>query len=482
MNEVLRHRTAIGRGGELSLPVRLAVDSGCLTEPRTFFDYGCGRGEDLALLSKRGFVGEGWDPTFRPNTAKRDADIVNLGYVVNVIEDPQERSDALRQAWSLTRRMLIVAARLTMDARRLEAEDFGDGVCTSRSTFQKFFVQSELREWIALILGEEPVAVAPGVFFVFRHAEERQAYLFRRYPRRRITPRISRSEVRFEATRDLLQPLLDFLQDAARLPVESECIPFEAITAEFGSLKKAFALIRRVTGAEIWESFRTQRKDDLRLQFAMDRFRGRGRFSDLPMSLQIDVRDFFGSYKRACEESDELLFSTGDMDAIEEAMSKSPIGKRTGSALYVHSTALEDLPVLLRAYEGCARAFIGDLVEADVIKLHRGSPRVSYLAYPDFDADPHPKCEESFLVKLGAREISYRSYAESENPPILHRKEEFLKQDDARREGFARLTAQEERWGLYESPERIGTAKGWAEVLREHHVEFRGRRLVRTRA
>ena len=106
---------------------------------------------------------------------------------------------------------------------------------------------------------------------------------------------------------------------------------------------------------------------------------------------------------------------------------------------------------------------------------------MSYLAYPDFDTDPHPKCEESFLVKLGAREISYRSYAESANPPILHRKEEFLRSEDPRRDGFARLTTQEEKWGLYEEPERIGTANGWSEVLTENNAVFRGRRLVRLR-
>ena len=40
MTEILRHRTAIGRGGELSLPVRAAVEAGLLTDANTFFDYG----------------------------------------------------------------------------------------------------------------------------------------------------------------------------------------------------------------------------------------------------------------------------------------------------------------------------------------------------------------------------------------------------------------------------------------------------------
>ncbi len=169
MTEILRHRTAIGRGGELSLPVRAAVEAGLLTDAQSFFDYGCGRGEDLKILEQHGIGALGWDPNFRPDGTRTEADVVNLGYVINVIEDAEERADALRQAWALSKGLLIVAGRLTMEARRLEAEEFRDGVRTSRKTFQKFYQQSDLKEWIGTILDESPVAVAPGIFFVFRH-------------------------------------------------------------------------------------------------------------------------------------------------------------------------------------------------------------------------------------------------------------------------------------------------------------------------
>jgi hypothetical protein len=42
--------------------------------------------------------------------------VVNLGYVINVIEEAAERADVLREAWALTRKVLIVSARLTVDA------------------------------------------------------------------------------------------------------------------------------------------------------------------------------------------------------------------------------------------------------------------------------------------------------------------------------------------------------------------------------
>jgi hypothetical protein len=42
-------------------------------------------------------------PVYAPNGARREADVVNLGYVVNVMEDPSERREVLRRAWSLAR-------------------------------------------------------------------------------------------------------------------------------------------------------------------------------------------------------------------------------------------------------------------------------------------------------------------------------------------------------------------------------------------
>lgn len=51
-----------------------------------------------------GFKGAGWDPVHRATEPLKPAPLVNLGYVANVIEDPGERRDALRRAWSLAER------------------------------------------------------------------------------------------------------------------------------------------------------------------------------------------------------------------------------------------------------------------------------------------------------------------------------------------------------------------------------------------
>ncbi len=127
-------------------------------------------------------------------------------------------------------------------------------------------------------------------------------------------------------------------------------------------------------------------------------------------------------------------------------------------------------------------AYLGEIEGANLIKLHRRSGKVSYLVYPDFDADPHPALLRSIKLNLRTREIESTDYAASPNPPVLHRKEAFLRPDDPRRAKFERLTGQEERAGLLDDTATIGTRAGWSERLRERGYALRGHRLVRSRA
>lgn len=103
---------------------------------------------DVERLSLKGFSAQGWDPFYAPDTPLSMADIVNLGYVINVIEDTQERSSALQNAWSLTREVLIVAAQILVDDSQRGIMVYGDGIIT-KNTFQKYYQQEELKTiWI----------------------------------------------------------------------------------------------------------------------------------------------------------------------------------------------------------------------------------------------------------------------------------------------------------------------------------------------
>jgi DNA phosphorothioation-associated putative methyltransferase len=461
--------------------VRLALEDRIIKVDTSVFDYGCGRGGDVRRLRAQGIRCAGWDPAFRPEAQRASADVVNLGYVVNVIEDPQERAVTLRAAWNLARQALVVSARLTNEMTEERWKPCGDGFVTSRDTFQKFYEQQELREWIENTLGSPSVPAAPGVFYVFRDQELAQTYLSSRYRRRVRLPRIriSRSERLFEENRELLDPLMEFFGDRGRLPEAGELALAAEIHEEFGSIKRAFSVVRQVTGEQQWEEISRERAQDLLVYLALARFGGRPTLRALPEALQLDIRTLFSSYRNACNEADELLFSAGKQEAVSRACAESPIGKCTHEALYLHIDALPQAPPLLRVYEGCARAYVGSVDDANILKMHRQKPQVSYLAYPDFETVPHPALRESLKVRFTGLQIEYRDYREATNPFILHRKETFVAPDYPLRPKFEKLTKQEEARGLFQNTRVIGTLQGWNALLQHHGVKLRGHQLVR---
>ena len=85
-----RERTALRRTG-LSSPMQHLLRFGFLDGRYSLFDYGCGRGDDLRVLERMNIPATGWDPVFRPDARREPAEIVNLGFVLNVIEDARER-------------------------------------------------------------------------------------------------------------------------------------------------------------------------------------------------------------------------------------------------------------------------------------------------------------------------------------------------------------------------------------------------------
>src|SRR4051794_18230831 len=85
------------------------------------------------------------------------------------------------------------------------------------------------------------------------------------------------------------------------------------------------------------------------------------------------------------------------------------------------------------------------------------------------------------LLSLRTRELDCYDYANSTNPPVLHRKETFLPADHPLHARFAKLTRQEEKHGLLDDTATIGTAEGWQCRLKERGFAVRGHRLVRRR-
>jgi DNA phosphorothioation-associated putative methyltransferase len=446
-----------------------------------FFDYGCGRGEDVELLAAEGVLSDGWDPAFRPDAPQVRADVVNLGYVINVIEDPEERAATLRQAWGLCQTVLAVSAQVLVAGRGKNPVEFGDGVLTERGTFQKFYQQDELKSYLEVQLEAEAIPAGIGTFYLFKDEARKHQFLASRFRRREILPRRRVLELRWEENREVLEPFMDAIASLGRLPDAEELPQATVIGERFGSLKRAFAYVQKMTGAEAWDSIARHRREDILVYLALARFRRRPARSELPPTLQRDMKAFFGAYSRACSEADELLFKAGNASAVDEACKHSSVGKLLPDDLYIHRSALDALEPILRIYEGCGRAYLGEVDGANVIKIHRRSGKLSYLMYPDFERDPHPPLLRCIKLNLRARQVECYDYAQSANPPVLHRKEAFLLPEHPLYAKFTRLSQQEDRYGLLTDGVGIGTRLGWEMRLHESGYALRGHQLVKSK-
>ena len=475
-----RHKAAIHRPN-LSKPVRLALESGIFSEGTTFFDYGCGHGEDIKRICDRGFTSHGWDPYYRPKNELVKADIVNLGYIINVIESQTERREVLIKAWELAQRVLIVSAQVLIADTRQGQIAYSDGSISSRNTFQKYYEQEELKLYIDQVLGVDSIPVALGIYFVFRDDSQAQSFRASRFRSRATTPRIRLVSKRFEDYRELLSPLMEFLTERGRLPIGEELSIFDALISEFGTIRRAFNLIVMATNQDEWDAIADRRRQDILVFLALSNFDNpykRLKLSQLSREYQNDIKSLFGSYQAACTTADLLLFNLGREGFIATCCQNSKIGRCDRQALYIHVSTLERLDPMLRLYEGCASRTIGRMDGATLIKFHLHKPKISYLFYPDFDLDPHPKMQASMQIDLRDLHVRYRDYHNSDNPPVLHYKDAYVLPDYPQYEKFAKLTKQEENWRLLDNMQEISHWQSWQQRLIEYCTELQGHRLI----
>ncbi|QQE67717.1 hypothetical protein GFS31_44300 (plasmid) [Leptolyngbya sp. BL0902] len=476
---IQRHRAAISRV-TASKPVRLAVEAGLFPPNTTYFDYGCGHGADIEYIHRMGLASSGWDPHFRPDIPHRAADVVNLGYVINVIEDTADRREALINAWGLAQKVLIVAAQVLIDDRTRGVMAYGDGIITSRNTFQKYYEQEELKAYIDQVLGVDAIPIALGIYFVFRDDAQAETFRASRFRSRATAPRIRLKVSKFEEYRDRLQPLMDFYTDRGRLPTVEELgtDTLAPLQDTFGSIKRAFTVVLQATDAGEWDAIADKRRNDLLVYLALSHFGKRPKFKDLSPDLQQDIKALFGNYQQACTAADLMLMSLGRMELIEERCRQSPVGQQRPNSLWVHVSALDQLDPLLRLYEGCASRTIGRPEEATVVKFHVQKPQITYLEFPSFDKEPHPALKTSMVISLRDLHVRYRDY-DPDNPPLLHQKDQTLTPDYPDYAKFAKLSQQEQKWGLLDDVKAIFDRRGWEQCLLEHGAELKGHRVVR---
>ncbi|MGE4094294.1 MAG: DNA phosphorothioation-associated putative methyltransferase, partial [Candidatus Binatia bacterium] len=436
-----RHRTALQRYS-LSTPMQALQRHGYLDGTRTIFDYGCGKGDDVRILRHNGIDASGWDPHFSPNAPHTPAHIVNLGFVVNVIEDPTERAQALRSAYALAGHLLSVAVMLAR-GEHASVEQYGDGVRTRHNTFQKYYTQREFRAYLQSVLDKEPVAAGPGIFFVFKDENEEQRFFAQRVRNRggldRLISRLpkptraEREQTFYDTHRELLDSLWETWLDLGRKPDPSEVAHRTELERVCGSLGKALQFLEQFHGTEATTAAFTSRKEDLLVYFALQQFEQRKRYTALSDELRRDIKTFFGTYQQAQTEARQLLFSAGNRDLVRQlcrdAASTGLGWLEKDQALYLHTSLVERLPAVLRVYVGCASYLYGDVTSADILKIHIDSAKLTLLSCDDFVGKPLPRLLERIQIRFRVQDVERFTYGDASAPPYVYRKSRFLTED-----------------------------------------------------
>lgn len=457
--QIQRHLTALSRQG-LSAPVSAMTRLGLIHEVTTFFDYGCGQGDDIAALRAVGVRAAGWDPYFAPDEPIERAQIVNIGFVINVIEDPAERREALQRAFALAEVALCISAMLASDGA-VQGRPYADGVLTRRNTFQRYYTQTGLREYIEESLQATALALAPGVFLVFKDQEAEQSFQLRR----------SRSQLRFrvpplvrapkpsklprtpkeERTRQGREPkvprpepwercpeafaaLCRQWQDLGREPFLDELPHRHALEGAFGSWARALRAAWKRLDRNSVDAARRQRTEDVLVYLALQRFGRCKPYRHLASGLQRDVKAFLQTYGNAVEEAGRLLAKAGDPKAVEaacKAAAERGLGWLIeGRSLQLHTSLVSRLPPVLRVYVGCAAILYGDVALADLVKIHIASGKVTIMRCDAFPVHL-PKLIERVKINLRTQDVRCFAYdrATGYAPSILYMKSRFMHEE-----------------------------------------------------
>jgi DNA phosphorothioation-associated putative methyltransferase len=438
-----RHRTAIVRD-RLSAPMQALARHGLLAADRTVLDYGCGQGDDVRALQAGGITVTGWDPHFAPGTPLEPADVVNLGFVLNVIEEPRERAQAARRAYDLANQCLAVAVMVVGKGDTTGHRPFRDGFLTGRNTFQKYYRQEEIKELLDRALGAEAIAVAPGIFFVFKDKLLEQRFLLDRQRRIRVPvspelrppfDRPTLADRRLEALRPLLERLWQQILTAGRALVEEEVAPdlLLEIQSQAGSLRRAERLANSCFDVEELKAAASARQEDLLVYFGLNLFNGRTRYSRLPPELQRDIKVLFGNATSVFEAGRALLFSVGKPEVIDDTCRQAAAAGlgylNEGHSLQLHTSQLNKLPAALRCYVGCGAKLYGDVDTADLIKIHIRSGKLTLLFYDGFDSSPLPRLRERIKINMRSQRIDFFQHTDDRESQLLYLKSRYLTAD-----------------------------------------------------
>jgi DNA phosphorothioation-associated putative methyltransferase len=435
--EVFRHRTALKRK-KLSSCMGALVDSSLVTNKSKIFDYGCGRGDDVSILAQNNFENvSGWDPYFaKDNVIPKKSEFVSLSFVLNVIEDVDERHSVLKKAFKIASKALVFSVMLEHQNTLQFAYPFNDGYLTSINTFQKYYSAPEIEAVVKEQLNDTPIKLGPGIYIVFKDKSLEQEYLFKRQLGLLVETKTTvKDDAGDRFAEALVAKMVKTILGFGRVPKLTELK--SKFQEEIAQARVSYNRLSRLALSQISISdlkhVREAFSAEMLIFLAINRFDGRVKYGDLPEKFQIDVRAHFGSLRNANEEAERLLFSLSDTDGLISAAldaERAGHGHLIGTKFRCHSKQCENLPKNLRLFYKIGERLHRSIADTDIIQLHLETKKMAFLIVNEFEKSSLPRIHSREIVNFATQDIVVVPHQEKEQVRILFLKSALMDAQD----------------------------------------------------
>ena len=212
--------------------------------------------------------------------------------------------------------------------------------------------------------------------------------------------------------------------ELGRPAAPEECPEAQSLIRLVGSWRRVHEWVGRFFSPDELEAAAIGRQEDLLVYFALGHFGRRKPYRELPHRLQRDVQFFFGSITKARAAGKRALFAAGNSERVEEAAvfchDELGIGQlHERHDLTFHQSVLGECLPLIRVYVGCALQLFGDAGSVDIVKVHIGSGKVTFLVYDDFEGPRTPRLVERIKVDLPRLRVDFFDYGGDYEPQAL---------------------------------------------------------------
>jgi DNA phosphorothioation-associated putative methyltransferase len=180
-------------------------------------------------------------------------------------------------------------------------------------------------------------------------------------------------------------------------------------------------------------------------------------------------------------EAQEHLHMAAKSEVIAKLCNDTPFGVIDDQALYCHTALIPRLHPVLRIYVGCAELLHGDLADADLIKIHKRSGKLTLLYYNSFENRRLPVLQRRVKILLKGQRLQDFDHTTGEEQQILYNKELYVADDHPKRAAWSAWSQRLESivgpiQGRGPSKERMGS------ILKEYGYDIQLRRPNAERA